>query len=59
MQEIRSSNPPVVTGISDPNKSQARHHQRVHLKKYGENIDNPSKEIESPLKLKQDTILSL
>ena len=27
MQEIRSSNPPVVTGICDPNKSRARHHR--------------------------------
>ena len=27
MQEIRSSNPPVVTGICDPNKSQGRHHR--------------------------------
>ena len=27
MQEIRSSNPPVVTGIFDPNKSRARHHR--------------------------------
>ena len=26
MQEIHSSNPPVVTGICDPNKSQARHY---------------------------------
>ena len=26
MQEIRSSNPPVITGICDPNKSRARHH---------------------------------
>ena len=26
MLEIRSSNPPVVTGICDPNKSRARHH---------------------------------
>ena len=28
MQEIRSSNPPVVTGICDPNKSRARHHRK-------------------------------
>ena len=28
MREIRSSNPPVVTGICDPNKSRARHHRR-------------------------------
>ena len=27
MQEIRSSSPPVVTGICDPNKSRARHHR--------------------------------
>ena len=26
MEEIRSSNPPVITGICDPNKSRARHH---------------------------------
>ena len=26
MQQIRSSNPPVVTGIFDPIKSQERHH---------------------------------
>ena len=26
MQEIRSSNPPVVNRICDPNKSRARHH---------------------------------
>ena len=31
MQEIRSSNPPVVTGIFDPNKSRARHHRRIKL----------------------------
>ena len=28
MQEIRSSNPPVVTGFCDPSKSRARHHRR-------------------------------
>ena len=27
LQEIRSSNPPVVTGICDPNKSRKRHHR--------------------------------
>ena len=27
MQDIRSSNPPVVTGICDPNNSRARHHR--------------------------------
>ena len=27
MQEIRSSNPPVVTRICDPNKSRTRHHR--------------------------------
>ena len=26
MQEIRSSNPPVVAGICDPNKSRAQQH---------------------------------
>ena len=33
MQEIRSSNPPVVTGICDPNKFRARHHLsfKVHI----------------------------
>ena len=29
MQEIRSSNPPVVSGICDPNKSRARHHRSL------------------------------
>ena len=29
MQEILSSNPPVVTGICDPNISRARHHLRM------------------------------
>ena len=31
MQEIRSSNPPVVTGIFDPYKSPARHHRSFKL----------------------------
>ena len=31
MQEISSSNPPVVTGICDPNKSRARHHHSLKL----------------------------
>ena len=31
MQEIRSSNPPVVTGICDPNKSRARNHRSLKL----------------------------
>ena len=31
MQEIYSSNPPVVTGIHNPNKSQARHHRSSKL----------------------------
>ena len=31
MQEIRSSSPPVVTGICDPNKSRARHHRSLKL----------------------------
>ena len=29
MQEIGSSNPAVVTGICDPNKSRARHHRSL------------------------------
>ena len=29
MQEIRSSNPPVVTVICDSNKYRARHHRRI------------------------------
>ena len=29
MQEVRSSNPPVVTGFCDPNKSRTRHHRNV------------------------------
>ena len=32
MQEIRSSNPPVVTGICDPSKSRARHHRSQSAK---------------------------
>ena len=31
MQEIRSSNPPVVAGICDPNKSRARYHHSLKL----------------------------
>ena len=31
MQEIRSSNPPVVTEICDPNKSRARHHHSLKI----------------------------
>ena len=31
MQEIHSSNSPVVTGICDPNKSGARHHRNKVL----------------------------
>ena len=31
MQEIRNSNPPVVTGICNPNKSRARHHRSLKL----------------------------
>ena len=31
MQEICSSNPPVVTGICDPNKSRAQHHLILKL----------------------------
>ena len=30
MQEIRSSNSPVVTGICDANKSRARHYHSFH-----------------------------
>ena len=33
MQESRSSNPPVVTGICDPNKSGARHHRYMTLER--------------------------
>ena len=29
MQEICSSNPPVLTGICDPNKPRARHHCKI------------------------------
>ena len=32
MQEIRSSNPPVVTGICDPNKSREGNHRRIIFK---------------------------
>ena len=31
MQEIRSSKPPVVTGICDPNKSRSWHHRSLKL----------------------------
>ena len=31
MQEIHSSNPPVVTRICDPNNSRARHHRSLKL----------------------------
>ena len=31
MQELRSSNPPMVTGICDPNKSRARHHLSLKI----------------------------
>ena len=31
MQEIGSSNPRVVTGTSDPNRSRARHHRSLKL----------------------------
>ena len=33
MQEICSSNPPVATGICDPNKSRARHNRSKHYLK--------------------------
>ena len=29
MQEFRNSNPPVVMGICDPNKSRTRHHCKL------------------------------
>ena len=35
MQEIQPSRSPVVTGICDPNKSQAQHH---HILKLGSNL---------------------
>ena len=35
MQEIRSSNPLVVTGICDPNKSRAQHHHNLKLEVEG------------------------
>ena len=31
MQEIRSSNPPMVTEICDPSKSRARHHLSLKI----------------------------
>ena len=31
MQDIRSSGPPVVTGLYDLNKSRARHHRSLKL----------------------------
>ena len=31
MQEVCSSNPPVVTGICDPINSGARHHRRINM----------------------------
>ena len=34
MQEIRSSKPPVVTGICDPNKSRARHRRSILIHFY-------------------------
>ena len=39
MQEIRSSNPPVDTGICDPSKSRARHHRIFMLLLYLWNSD--------------------
>ena len=39
MQEIRSSKPPMVTGICDPNKSRARHHRR-YIKYFNYLFDN-------------------
>ena len=31
MQDIRSSNPPKVAGVCDPNKSRVRHHRSLKL----------------------------
>ena len=31
MQEIRNSNPPVVTGICDPNNARVWHHCRINM----------------------------
>ena len=48
MQEIRSSNPPVATGICDPNKSRTRHHRslifalKLHSRNYMPPILVPS-----------------
>ena len=44
MQEIRSSNRPVVTGICDPNKSRARHHRNelIVLKVYNKETSTTS-----------------
>ena len=51
MQEISSSNPPMVTGICDTKKSRARHHRSLkfglklkYLKK-GFSMQNNSKKI--------------
>ena len=40
MQEIRSSNPPVVNENFDPNKSQVQHHHklRCHFKVFKSNL---------------------
>ena len=43
MQEIRSSNPPVVTGICDPSKSRARHYRNCDLTKRQQRVRLHSK----------------
>ena len=56
MHEIHSSNPPVVTGIFDPNKSQARHHCRFVLKtKYETDKSGLEKKISNADKKIPDT----
>ena len=59
MQEIRSSNPPVITGICDPNKSRARHHRSLKLGSKLKNLSNimsnsisdENREVETRLKV--------
>ena len=55
MQEIRSSNPPVVTGICDPNKSGARHHRSCEkmftLGKENECFRNENKKQQAIMKM--------
>ena len=65
MHEIRSSNPPVVTGICDPNKSQARHHRSfkigLKLKYLNKNIQNKQVDYNSDRSsyLTSETFLSI